>query len=67
MEESPEKQLSPEVPVAKEAHTVTLHETSMRTVTTGCEWHSHKGHKGYKGKRPQSRRLTASLFINAKL
>eukprot|EP00983_Pelagomonas_calceolata_P051543 1142464-Pelagomonas_calceolata.AAC.2 len=26
--------------------------------------HSHKGYKGYKGKRPQSRRLTASLFIN---
>eukprot|EP00983_Pelagomonas_calceolata_P054159 1143592-Pelagomonas_calceolata.AAC.3 len=25
----------------------------------------YKGHKGYKGKRPHSRRLTASLFINA--
>eukprot|EP00983_Pelagomonas_calceolata_P037900 1136585-Pelagomonas_calceolata.AAC.2 len=26
--------------------------------------HLYKGYKGYKGKRPQSRRLTASLFIN---
>eukprot|EP00983_Pelagomonas_calceolata_P059446 1145920-Pelagomonas_calceolata.AAC.2 len=32
--------------------------------TTSCRG-GFKGYKGYNGKRPQSRRLTASLFINA--
>eukprot|EP00983_Pelagomonas_calceolata_P019926 629483-Pelagomonas_calceolata.AAC.2 len=34
-----------------------------------ADWKSwaYKGYKGYKGKRSQLRRLTASLFINAKL
>eukprot|EP00983_Pelagomonas_calceolata_P038183 1136701-Pelagomonas_calceolata.AAC.2 len=32
-------------------------------VSTPCC--KYKGYKGYKGERPQSRRLTASLFINA--
>eukprot|EP00983_Pelagomonas_calceolata_P043919 1139082-Pelagomonas_calceolata.AAC.4 len=32
-----------------------------------CLWVAGRGFKGYKGKRPQSRRLTASLFINVKL